>query len=123
MDDTRILDCGHAPSPHDEYTTGTAHTPDGREICWACALEQERAELLTIDRIVAYLSTDGRTITTWPGGLLMSNVRIVNRQSRYTPSGGGYEQVWLRATDVHGQRWYGTSPGPGMYVRLHKGKG
>jgi hypothetical protein len=28
----------------------------------------------------------------------------------------------FRATDVHGQKWYGTSPGPQMYARMHKAK-
>lgn len=48
MIDTRDtkLDCGHKPSPHGEHTTGTAHTTDGKVICWECAAMGDLGRML-----------------------------------------------------------------------------
>ncbi len=124
MDDTRILDetkglldCGHKPSPHGEHTTGTARTNDGREICWDCAHELEKAALLEHDRFFAYLSSDGKNLTDWPGKPIAAVTSLVKR--RHNLAGWLY---YLQAIDIHGQRWYGTSTGHGMYARIRKAK-
>lgn len=119
------LSCGHQPSPHSEYTTGTAYTNDGREICWSCADKQQKQELKTADRFVAYLtpatkgrfSATGYVLTTWSGGVLAC-IEYLSK-GRHNIGSTLYR---FRAVDVHGQRWYGTSPGPGMYARMRKAK-
>ncbi len=110
-----ILDCGHEPSPHGEHTTGTAHTADKREICWACADLEQREALKTANVYTAYL-TNG-ALTTWSGGHLATITYL--HEGRHNIGG----TLWrFRATDVHGGKWYGTSPGPGMYARMRKRK-
>lgn len=116
-----MLDCGHQPSPHGPHTTGTAHTQDGREVCWSCSDDMERTELKTTNRTIGYLDRDQRTVTTWPGGHLM-NVTHTTQHRGCTPTGGYYSTVHLRAIDVHGQHWHGTSAGPSMCAHLRKSK-
>jgi hypothetical protein len=112
-----ILDCGHEPSPHSESTTGTAHTPDGREICCSCADNEQREALKTATSFMAYLNSEGTKLTTWTGGELAT---IRQMWGVHNNMAGTIQR--FRAVDVHGQHWYGTSPGPGMYARMHKNK-
>jgi len=114
----RILDCGHTPSPHSEHTTGTAHTPEGHEICWECSNACEREHLRTVQVYGAYLvKRDGRAvIETWPGGALATVTEYWTRRVGFSHDG----RTYFRAVDVHGQRWHGTSPGFGMYAWMRR---
>jgi hypothetical protein len=109
------LDCGHEPSPHGEHTTGTAHTQDGREICWDCANTEQREDLKTAPRFMAYTSQDWKSVTDWTGRLLGS-IRW-KTSARNAFCGTLYH---LRVVDVHGQRWAATTLGPGMYCRMRR---
>ena len=115
--DERVLDCGHKPSPHSEHTTGTGHTTDGREVCWNCSNSLEAAEFSKAQHYCAYLSDDGKTITTWPGGVL---AQVAQLWSVHNNMAG--EILRIRAVAADGSRWHGTSPGRGMYCRLHRSK-
>ncbi len=114
--DTRPLVCGHSPSPHCDISTGTAHTRDGREICFDCADKEQRADMRTAQHYTAYLTGD--KITTWSGGLL---ARVTYRRTRRVGFHGS-ERVYFNAVDLDGKRWHGNSPGDGMYCRLHASK-
>jgi hypothetical protein len=117
------LACGHQPSPHSEHTTGTAHTPKG-EVCWTCADAMQREDLRTSDRFSAYLSlsADKTTLqlTTWSGGVLATVT------AKWETSAGGFARrttiTRFRAVDSHGGRWFGSSPGVGMYARMRRAK-
>jgi len=113
------LSCGHEPSPHGPHTTGTAHTPNGREICWGCADNEQRESLKTEERWDAYLSSDGKQLTTWTGGKLADVTELWWRDG---VNFGGTRRYYFRARDVHGQRWHGTSPGHSMYARMRRSK-
>jgi len=113
----RTLDCGHVPSPHAEFTTGTAHTLDGREICYECSNAMEREEFAKANKFTAYLSMDGSQVQTWPGGNLAKVTRRWNRQNNFAGT-----LVHFNAVASDGARWWGTSPGLGMYCRLHRCK-
>lgn len=64
----------------------------------------------------AYLSSDCKTVTTWIGEKLGS-------VTYYNPSRRA-RKCFIRMTDVHGGRWYGSGPlDSGTYVRLHRVKG
>lgn len=108
------LACGHEPSPHSNISvsTGTAHLPDGREVCWECADAWQRDQMRASDRLDAYLTGDGATIATWSGG------KLAHVTSKVTA-----RRVYLRAIDDTGKRWHGTSPGPGMYARMRATRG
>jgi hypothetical protein len=117
---SELLSCGHPPTPNAEPGTGYA-TMRGTEerICYSCADDRERAALLTEHTIGAYLSSDGKRITTWTGGTLMH----VTKHTTARVGFGGTTRHYLRATDVHGAHsWIGTSPGPNMYARMRRAK-
>jgi hypothetical protein len=114
----RVLDCGHNPSPHSDYTTGTAHTSTGKEICWECSYKREQEALKRTTHYVAFLASDGKTLTTWPGQTLARVTRLWT-----IPNNMAGKLYRFRAVDVHGAAWYGSTPGHGMYARMHKAKG
>lgn len=117
----RVLSCGHPPSPHDTHTTGTAlvweEGQPEREICWGCAEQRELAELRTAQTYTAYLSGDGTQLQGWPGWTLARVTYL--HEGRHNIGGKLYR---FRAVDVHGGRWYGTTPGKGMYARMRRVK-
>ena len=123
-----ILSCGHGPSPHSPSTTGTATTEDGREICWSCADGEIRAAIertaLGAPLPVLYLTksaTGQAVLTTWSGGTML---HVTRRVTARVNAFGPFRQtrVYLRAEDEHGARFYGTSPGFGMFARVRKAK-
>ncbi len=111
---TRILSCGHEPSPHESNVgTGVCGLPDGREVCYECGDAWQRAAMATEDHVTGYLTTDGR-ITTWSGGTL---ARVTSQVSRKVGFGHS-TRIYLKAVDPTGKKWHGTSAGPGMYANL-----
>jgi hypothetical protein len=117
-DSKRILSCGHNPSPHADFATGAAKLPDGREICYACADAMQRADLKDRSKpFTGYVSSDGKTITTWTGGELMRvTYKSPVRLTRLSYLHGRYIYA-IRATDCHGAKWYGRGS-PGLAVTL-----
>jgi len=115
----RVLPCGHHPSPHSPCFTGTARLPDGREICCACVDDMQREDLRDTSKpFDAYLSCDGKTVTTWTGGQLMRVTQswpcALTRQS-WIHSRSSYKSI--RAIDCHGQAWHGRGSA-GTLIRL-----
>jgi hypothetical protein len=122
-DSARILSCGHHPSPHECFTTGTAKLPDGREICYDCADAAQRESLK--DRIrpfTAYLSGDGRRVTSWSGGELMRVTQSTRCKLARWSWVHGADYSSIRARDCHGGQWYGRGS-PGIAIKLHPCKG
>lgn len=113
----KILDCGHKPSPHSDFTTGTGHTPDGREMCWDCCNKEERERMKNSDHYFAYVSGDGTEIQTWPGGHL---AKIT--QSWYIRNNFAGKLLYVRAEMENGVKWYGKGRGKGWCIRLHRAK-
>jgi hypothetical protein len=95
---------------------------EGKRVCYSCADERQRANLL--DRsapFCAYLSNDGKQITTWTGGRLMgvtASVPCKLSRMSYT-HGKDFRTVWAR--DVHGGEWYGRGS-PGICIKLRPTK-
>lgn len=118
---TTALDCGHEPTDHGRaFATGAARTADGRRICYACADDEQRADMLTEPRFVAYLSSDQRRVTTWTGGTLGAVTRYTTDAGRWSTF-GIVHRCYVRVTDVHGNHWTGTGPVEnGDYVRLRR---
>ena len=120
--------CGHPVPPFEEvfpdgvrcnYASVRNDAGEEVRICVACAFAQEAGDLLTHDKICQYLSCDGKRVTGFLGNELM-RVTYLHKASHNL----GCRYLWrLNAVDVHGQAWWGTSPGPGVYCRLRKGKG
>jgi hypothetical protein len=77
-----ILDCGHAPSPHESFTTGYGRDENGRTFCYDCAATRERDAMIETGNATLYLvktadmsralgapRPTGYEVTDWPGGL------------------------------------------------------
>lgn len=115
--DNRILDCGHKPSPHSDCTTGTAHTQDGREICWECSYQQELKAMSQSDRYSGYISEDGKQITTWPGQTLATITYL--HTGNHNMAG---KMTYFRAVAKDGSHWHGRGHGLGMLCHLRRSK-
>ena len=114
---TTLLDCGHEPTPTTGIGTGVAHTPDDRKICYDCANARERETFASAERYSAYVSSDGKAITTWTGAVL---AKIV--ESHKIRGGGfwhGKSYSALTARDPSGRLWYGRGSA-GMCVSLRR---
>jgi hypothetical protein len=110
--DTRILYCGHTPSPHSEHTTGTAHTTDGKEICWDCCAIRDREAMIGTGHsrnLPLYLSKDDKgqwKVSNWPGALVFTP-----RAIRFGTHNIGRTRtdVWFNGPD--GFVWHGVQIG------------
>lgn len=108
-------DCGEVKPVQTSGGTGYAVIPDtGRLCCYACTDKRERADLLTAEKIVRYVSSNGRALQTWSGGSL-GQVYFGERHP------WSRERHYITAIDCHGQRWHGTGA-PGMWASLRKCK-
>lgn len=117
------LDCGHVPTPPTAFygngiptTPGYAVRPDDSRVCYACADADQlaRAADPATRVLYAYVTSDGRTVSTWTGGEL---ARVVAHG--YSPRaafGHGLNYWTVRTAD--GRRWHGSNAGPGMLIRL-----
>jgi hypothetical protein len=117
-------DCGHeyqGPGP-EGGAAGYATRQDGKTVCYPCADDGERERLLTERSIFCYLSSDGKTLTTWTGGKLMTVTSHKTARVGFRGiDGKSPVRHYLQAHDVHGAHcWIGTSPGPGMYARMRR---
>jgi hypothetical protein len=117
-----VLDCGDPPTPDAGIGSGYATTLDGRRICYTHANELEAATMREHGEagavFTAYISSDGRNVTTWLGAVL---ARVTEHGSSRTGWNGSEVHTW-RATDTDGRQWYGRNAGPGMVVMLRPAK-
>lgn len=103
-----VLDCGHAATP-DGLASGKATDPrTGHTMCYPCANQHEAGAMSQAERYTAYLSGDGKRITTWTGGTLATVVSYGISSPLCTPSGGEYRREYVRAKTPDGTLWYGT---------------
>jgi hypothetical protein len=73
--------------------------------------------LKTATRDTLYLSADGKTLTTWTGE---HAAKITYLNKRSSPVGRSFYN--LRAIDIYGNPWSGTSPGHSMYANVKRTK-
>ena len=111
--DNNLLDCGHGPSPHESFTTGYGIDKDGRKHCYDCCAAMDLECLKNERRFSGYLSSDGKSLTNWPGRVLG---RVVVTGKRHPWSRGRY---YVSVKDVHGGWWSGVGA-PGEYCSLRK---
>jgi hypothetical protein len=120
-----VLDCGHPATP-DPTGIGTGRAIDPHTdttSCYPCSDEHERDAMTRANTFVAYVSTHGDALTTWPGGHLATIDPADTRQTgrrTCTPSGGIWTRYVWHATDVDGGRWTGVNGGPGLvFVKFY----
>ena len=117
-----VLDCGHPETDHAHkaFTPGYGVDRDGRKHCYECCTARDLEHMEATGKLCAYLSSDGKSITNWPGAPLLT----VTRET--TGSAGGFARhttitrVWAR--DRHGAWWHGRGPGRGMYIRMQRSR-
>ena len=105
----------------DGIKTGYAVPRDGEKICHPCANTSQREGMKTARIIVAYISSDGRSVTTWTGGKLATVIRSTYVElTRISFTHGRFIRA-IRAVDDTGAHWYGRGS-PGLAVTLRRAK-
>lgn len=113
------LDCGHVPTVDAGVGTGYArHAVTNKTMCYGCADSQAAADMSAEDKYGAYLSGDGKNITTWSGGVLARVTYEGKARTGFHDS----EITYLRARDANGATWYGRNGGRGMCVTIKRAK-
>jgi hypothetical protein len=90
---------------------------DGAPICYDCCHKHDLQDMRNGQAIVAYLSSDGRHITNWPGDTLAT---VTSETKRTLYGCCKSERTFIRARDANGRHWYGQGPGRGMYCRIRR---
>jgi hypothetical protein len=103
--------------------TGYATFNTGEKVCYSCADKRQSAQIVAAnpgDKFQAYVSSDGKKITTWTGGELM---RVCRWGNKHAWSGRGFygPRHYINAIDSNGRMWYGTGA-KGMYANIKLSK-
>lgn len=109
------LDCGHAPTVTDsKLTNGIARDADGKTFCYDCASKPDIEAVERGEEVFAYISCDGKQVTTWPGNPLM---RVTYNGTART---GFYDSTihYIRAVAPNGREYYGKNGGNGMWIKM-----
>lgn len=113
------LDCGHLPTEHDsKLTNGIARDSDGKTMCYACAAQVDIDAIERGETVYAYVSSDGKRITTWPGIELM---RVTYNGTARTGFHGSMIH-YINAVAPNGKTYYGKNGGNGMCIKLKPNK-
>jgi hypothetical protein len=137
--DTRVLECGHTPSPHEAFTTGYGTDADGKRHCFECCERRDREAIAAAkagDRYTVYynfpdqpsggvyqrnfhVSTQRAHVTNWLGRTLgrIEHARVFGHNF-------GGRVVTMRVVMFDGSRWSGrASWDNGTCITLRKAKG
>lgn len=107
--DKRILDCGHNPSPHFEFTTGYGTTGDGKRLCYDCIGKLDRQAMIDDGKATLYLTEEGPhrlAVGNWPGSF---RIPVNYYQTSVNNWGAKRTDVWFNGPDGH--VWYGAHYG------------
>lgn len=120
---THCSDCGNPfPVLPTNHHGGTGRciilsTEGDKEICYKCAFERTKKEMATSDRIGAYLSSEGKTVTTWSGETLGTVIDL-----RYMRLFGHLRKCSIRVRAFDGTIWYARGADQGMHCTLRRAK-
>lgn len=99
--------------------TGYARVDGNQLCCYACTDARQREEMRKRPaRFGAYISRNGRNLTTWSGGILGN---VVNESHHRNNWGAWIHCYTIR--DVHGKYWHGRNAGPNMCIVVRPSKG
>lgn len=111
MTQDTILDCGHKPSPHSDFTTGYGLL-NGKTACYACCAETDKRHMRESGRIALYLTTEANgdcRISNWPGSL---SFRGRYQTGRHNIAGCRYD-AWFK---FEGHVWHGVTYGDNTQI-------
>lgn len=122
---TNILDCGHSPSPHSEFTDGIAYqiNEDNSRttMCYDCAAEADREFMREHKQIWLYLTeyktSDGRKfakVGNWPNSLRIKVDYIWSGDHNWL----GCEQIYIYFR-FENRVWYGRQVSSGFHQLIH----
>ncbi len=120
----QVLDCGHSPSPHYEFTTGYGTDEAGFKSCYECCADHDRDSMIVSGKATLYLTEHGpyqmvypldnpkaATVTNWPGTLKFVCGRV--HVGRHNIAGKRYD-VWF--TGPEGATWHGVQYGDNTQI-------
>jgi hypothetical protein len=103
--DTTILDCGHVPSKHSEFTTGYGLDKHNKTFCYDCCAENDKKSMRENGRVTLYLSEGNKAVTNWPDSLHIPTTNI--RYGKHNIAGTRVD-VWFK---FEGKYWHGAHYG------------
>lgn len=109
------LDCGHAPTATDsKLTNGIASDAEGKTYCYGCASKPDIEAVERGEEVFAYISSDGKEVTTWPG------IKLMKVTYNGTARTGFYGSTihYIRAVAPNGREYYGKNGGNGMWIKM-----
>lgn len=139
-----VLDCGHPPSESPGPGTGVAtNTVTGKTMCYGCATDQHRQQLLKLDEGDSYVvytkfaPPHGRTpfppgeegaVTSWTGeelgNIVPTTLKVQKHHGFHGIPATGYHFRALVSGEVDGEPrtvlLYGRSAGDGMVARVKR---
>ena len=108
------------------YSCGTGYARiHGDLVCYPCADKYQAESMRDASEAFGFISSDGKSLTSWSGGKLGTVVRKV---ATALPFGRRFSHVHgshyyaFQVRDVHGQYWHGKSS-QGVAIRLRRMKG
>ena len=114
-----ILDCGHAESPHDSFTTGYGIDKDGKKYCYDCCALQDKQAMINDKQITLYLTIENDAfkydnfasskVTNWPGNLTF-NARV--KKGKHNIARYRYD-CWF---SFNGYIWHGVQYGDNTQI-------
>lgn len=130
---SKLLDCGHAPTPQKEGACGTGYgtDSDGKTRCYQCCADKGRADMLATGRATLYLvesdgskiepftARDRMRVTDWPGLMVFPVTKF-----RRNANGGGFgsqrTDAWFAGPD--GYVWHAINRGDNQIARCRRTK-
>ena len=121
-----MLDCGHAESPHSEYTRGYGEDSEGKKYCYDCCHARDLESIQRAEPFTGYL-TRGQggskwVVSNWPGQKLLTVTQHWSMLLFSGPIGMERKIYHIRAVDEQGRAWYGRGMGEGMYCQMRPTK-
>lgn len=118
---TQPLNCGHAITPV-AGVAGFAFILGSYTVCYPCMTDWERSFFADANVFTGYLSAGQESFTTWTGGELARVTHVSTSRPIYTPTGGRYRRVTVRAVAPDGSRWHGTGSDAKDLITLRRSK-
>jgi len=108
MKENGVLECGHEPSHHEEFTTGYGVTDNGERHCYECCAKMDREFMDSNKKITLYLvERDGKFfIENWAGSL---SYKVQFSKKGGHNIAGSRLDVWFN--DHHRRQWHGVQYG------------
>lgn len=115
----RLLDCGHFPSPHSDFTTGYGEDNEGKKHCYECCAKRDREQMIRDGKTTLYLTQtrDNGTdypkpeVSNWPGSLRFGVYYL--KTGRHNMAGKRYDAYFVGPDK---STWHGVTYGDNTQI-------